>query len=149
MAEWDRPNGLDIPRVRTPLGVIGVIFESRPNVTADAGALTLKSGNAVILRGGSESLNSSRAIHACLLQGCAPPACPMRRSSSSRPPTAPRSARCWPASTAIIDVIVPRGGKTLVARVQDEARVPVFAHLEGLCHTYIDRAADLVMARST
>lgn len=146
MAEWTRPNGLDISRVRTPLGVIGVIFESRPNVAADAGALTLKSGNAVILRGGSEATATVRAIHACLLQGLAAAGLPL--DAIQLVPTQDRAAvgEMLRGLDGAIDVIVPRGGKTLVARVQDEARVPVFAHLEGLCHTFIDASADLRMA---
>jgi glutamate-5-semialdehyde dehydrogenase len=146
MAEWQRPNGLDIARVRTPLGVIGVIFESRPNVTADAGALTLKSGNAVILRGGSDSARTSRAIHACLLQGLEAAGLPP--DAIQLVPTTDRAAvgEMLAGLEGTIDVIVPRGGKTLVARVEAEARVPVFAHLEGLCHTFIDASADLTMA---
>ena len=146
MAEWTRPNGLDIARVRTPLGVVGVIFESRPNVTADAGALTLKSGNAVILRGGSDSTKTSRAIHACLLQGLETAGLPL--DAIQLVPTTDRAAvgEMLRGLDGNIDVIVPRGGKSLVARVQEEARVPVFAHLEGLCHTYIDRTAELVMS---
>jgi glutamate-5-semialdehyde dehydrogenase len=146
IAEWGRPNGLKIQRVRTPLGVIGVIFESRPNVTADAGALTLKSGNAVILRGGSDSVHSSRAIHACLVEGLQSANLPA--DAIQYVPTTDRAAvgEMLKGLNGNIDVIVPRGGKTLVARVQDEARVPVFAHLEGLCHTYIDRSAGLDMA---
>jgi glutamate-5-semialdehyde dehydrogenase len=146
MAEWTRPNGMTISRVRTPLGVIGVIFESRPNVTADAGALTLKSGNAVILRGGSDSVRSSRAIHACLVEGLQSGNLPA--DAIQLVPTADRQAvgEMLRGLGGNVDVIVPRGGKTLVARVQDEARVPVFAHLEGLCHTFIDRSADLRMA---
>jgi len=146
MAEWTRPNGLDISRVRTPLGVIGVIFESRPNVAADAGALTLKSGNAVILRGGSEATATVRAIHACLLQGLEAAGLPL--DAIQLVPTQDRAAvgEMLRGLDGAIDVIVPRGGKTLVARVQDEARVPVFAHLEGLCHTFIDASADLQMA---
>jgi len=145
-AEWRRPNGLDISRVRTPLGVIGVIFESRPNVTADAGALTLKSGNAVILRGGSDSTRTSRAIHACLLEGLEAAGLPLH--AIQLVPTTDRAAvgEMLAGLGGNIDVIVPRGGKSLVARVQDEARVPVFAHLEGLCHTYIDKTAGLTMA---
>ena len=145
-AEWRRPNGLDISRVRTPLGVIGVIFESRPNVTADAGALTLKSGNVVILRGGSDSTRTSRAIHACLLEGLEAAGLPLH--AIQLVPTADRAAvgEMLAGLGGNIDVIVPRGGKSLVARVQDEARVPVFAHLEGLCHTYIDKTAGLTMA---
>jgi glutamate-5-semialdehyde dehydrogenase len=147
-AEWDVPSGLHIRRVRTPLGVIGVIFESRPNVTADAGALTLKAGNAVILRGGSDSVNSTRAIHACLVAGLKAAGLPA--DAIQVVPTTDREAvgEMLRGLGGAIDVIVPRGGKTLVARVQDEARVPVFAHLEGLCHTFIDRSADLGMAVS-
>ncbi len=146
MASWTRPNGLVMERVRTPLGVIGVIFESRPNVTADAGALTLKAGNAVILRGGSDSVNSSRAIHACLVEGLILAGLP--DDAIQIVPTTDREAvgMMLAGLGGNIDVIVPRGGKTLVARVQSEARVPVFAHLEGLCHTYVDRTADLDMA---
>lgn len=146
MANWQRPNGLDISRVRTPLGVIGVIFESRPNVTADAGALTLKSGNAVILRGGSDSVRTSRAIHACLVQGLEAAGLPL--DAIQIVPTTDRAAvgEMLAGLGGTIDVIVPRGGKSLVQRVQDEARVPVFAHLEGLCHTFIDKTASLVMA---
>jgi glutamate-5-semialdehyde dehydrogenase len=147
-AHWTRPNGLDISRVRVPLGVIGIIYESRPNVTADAGALCLKSGNAVILRGGSESARSNRAIHACLTAGLKiaglPDAC------VQLVPTTDRAAvgLMLSAMTEYIDVIVPRGGKSLVARVQQEARVPVIGHLEGNCHVYVDRDADLAMARA-
>ena len=146
MANWQRPNGLDISRVRTPLGVIGVIFESRPNVTADAGALTLKSGNAVILRGGSDSARTSRAIHACLVQGLEAAGLPL--DAIQIVPTTDRAAvgEMLAGLGGTIDVIVPRGGKSLVGRVQDEAKVPVFAHLEGLCHTFIDKSASLVMA---
>ncbi len=146
MASWERPNGLEISRIRTPLGVVGVIFESRPNVTADAGALTLKSGNAVILRGGSDSTRTSQAIHACLLAGLK--AADLPADSIQLVGTTNRDAvgEMLRGLDGNIDVIVPRGGKTLVARVQDEARVPVFAHLEGLCHTFIDATADLQMA---
>lgn len=146
LAEWTRPNGMRIKRVATPLGVIGVIFESRPNVTADAGALTLKAGNAVILRGGSDSVNSTRAIHACLVQGLREAGLP--EDAIQIVPTTDREAvgHMLRGLGGTIDVIVPRGGKTLVARVQDEARVPVFAHLEGLCHTFIDKSAGLEMA---
>jgi glutamate-5-semialdehyde dehydrogenase len=145
-AQWTRPNGLDIARVRTPLGVIGVIFESRPHVTADAGALTLKSGNAVILRGGSEATRTSRAIHACLRQGLE--AAHLPPEAIQLVPTTDRAAvgEMLAGLDGNLDVIVPRGGKTLVARVEAEARVPVFAHLEGLCHTFIDRSAQLDMA---
>jgi len=146
MAGWRRPNGLDISRVRTPLGVIGVIFESRPNVTADAGALTLKSGNAAILRGGSDSTRTSHAIHFCLLQGLEAADLPL--DAIQLVGTTDRAAvgEMLRGLDGAIDVIVPRGGKSLVARVQEEARVPVFAHLEGICHTYIDKTAQLVMA---
>ena len=141
IAEWDRPTGLHIRRVRTPLGVIGVIYESRPNVTADAGALCLKSGNAVILRGGSESFNSSRAIHACLVQGLKSANLP--ETAIQLVPTRDREAVSeMLKATQYIDVIVPRGGKGLVGLVQREARVPVFAHLEGIVHIYVDKAAD-------
>ena len=148
ISEWDRPNGLHIERVRTPLGVIGVIFESRPNVTADAGALCIKSGNAVILRGGSDSFHSSRAIVDCLLDGLHLAGLPVE--CVQLVPTTDREAvgEMLKGLDGNIDVIVPRGGKTLVARVQSEARVPVFAHLEGLVHVYIDRSADLDKAVS-
>jgi glutamate-5-semialdehyde dehydrogenase len=143
IAEWDRPNGLHIERVRTPLGVIGVIFESRPNVTADAGALCLKSGNAVILRGGSDSFHSSRALVECLWQGLEQAGLP--RDAVQLVPVTDREAvgEMLKGLSGNIDVIVPRGGKTLVARVEAEARVPVFAHLEGIVHVYIDTSADL------
>ena len=141
IAQWDRPTGLNISRVRTPLGVIGVIYESRPNVTADAGALCLKAGNAVILRGGSESFHSSRAIHAALQQGLRDANLP--EDAVQLVPTRDRAAVSEMLSmTQYIDVIVPRGGKGLVGLVQREARVPVFAHLEGIVHIYIDKAAD-------
>ncbi|KNG95655.1 glutamate-5-semialdehyde dehydrogenase [Pseudaestuariivita atlantica] len=141
LAEWDRPSGLHIRRVRTPLGVIGVIYESRPNVTADAGALCLKSGNAVILRGGSESFHSSGAIHACLQAGLRAAGLP--EDAILRVPTRDRAAVSEMLTmTDYIDVIVPRGGKGLVGLVQREARVPVFAHLEGIVHIYVDKAAD-------
>jgi gamma-glutamyl phosphate reductase len=147
IAAWERPNGLKIERVRTPLGVIGVIYESRPNVTADAGALCLKAGNAVILRGGSDSLHSSRAIHRCLVEGLRTAGLP--EHTIQIVPTSDRAAvgAMLTGLRGAIDVIVPRGGKSLVARVQNEARVPVFAHLEGLCHIYVDASADLEMAR--
>jgi glutamate-5-semialdehyde dehydrogenase len=147
IAEWDRPNGLHIERVRTPLGVIGVIYESRPNVTADAGALCLKAGNAVILRGGSDSVNSSQAIHSCLVAGLKAAALP--EHAIQYVPVTDRAAvgAMLSGLGGAIDVIVPRGGKSLVARVQNEARVPVFAHLEGLCHIYVDKSADLAMAK--
>ena len=146
IAEWDRPNGLHIERVRTPLGVIGVIYESRPNVTADAGALCLAAGNAVILRGGSDSINSSQAIHACLVRGLKDAGLP--EAAIQMVPTTDRAAvgAMLAGLNGNIDVIVPRGGKSLVARVQTEARVPVFAHLEGICHLYIDKSAKLDMA---
>ncbi len=147
IAQWTRPNGLEIRRVRTPLGVIGVIFESRPNVTADAGALCLKAGNASILRGGSDSWHSSRAIHDCLAEGLRNAGLP--ETAIQLVPTTDRAAvgHMLRGLDGNIDVIVPRGGKSLVARVQDEARVPVFAHLEGICHVYIDKDADPDMAR--
>ncbi|TWH31854.1 MULTISPECIES: glutamate-5-semialdehyde dehydrogenase [unclassified Aminobacter] len=146
IAEWDRPNGLHIERVRTPLGVIGVIYESRPNVTADAGALCLKAGNAVILRGGSDSANSSKAIHACLVKGLKAAGLP--EDAIQLVPTTDRAAvgEMLKGLGGNIDVIVPRGGRSLVERVQNEARVPVFAHLEGICHLYIDKSAKVDMA---
>ena len=141
IAEWTQPSGINIRRVRTPLGVIGVIYESRPNVTADAGALCLKAGNAVILRGGSESFNSSKAIHACLVQGLRDANLP--EDAIQLVPTRDRSAvSAMLTMTDTIDVIVPRGGKGLVGLVQREARVPVFAHLEGIVHIYVDEHAD-------
>ena len=141
MEAWRRPNGLEIKRVRTPLGVIGVIYESRPNVTADAGALCLKAGNAVILRGGSESYNSSIAIHTCMQEGLLKANLP--ENSIQIIPTKDRSAVASLLKlTEYIDVIVPRGGKSLVGLVQSEARVPVFAHLEGIVHIYLDKTAD-------
>ena len=141
LAEWDMNSGLHIRRVRTPLGVIGVIYESRPNVTADAGALCLKSGNAVILRGGSESFQSSTAIHACLVDGLRAAGLP--EDAVQLVPTRDRAAvQEMLTMVDTIDVIVPRGGKGLVSLVQQEARVPVFAHLEGIVHIYIDREAD-------
>ncbi len=145
---WTRPNGMTIERVRVPLGVIGIIYESRPNVTADAGALCLKSGNAAILRGGSDSTYSSRAIHAALTQGLREAGLP--EAAIQMIPTRDRAAvgAMLTGLDGNIDVIVPRGGKSLVARVQDEARVPVFAHLEGVVHVYVDRAADLAMAKT-
>ncbi len=146
IAEWDRPSGLHIRRVRTPLGVIGVIYESRPNVTADAGALCLKSGNAVILRGGSESFGTSAALHACLVDGLRAAGLP--ETAIQRVPTRDRAAVAeMLRMVREIDVIVPRGGKGLVGLVQAEARVPVFAHLEGICHVYLDAAADTDKAR--
>ncbi|MBI1622204.1 glutamate-5-semialdehyde dehydrogenase [Aquamicrobium zhengzhouense] len=145
IAEWDRPNGLHIERVRTPLGVIGVIYESRPNVTADAGALCLKAGNAVILRGGSDSAHSSAAIHACLKQGLKSAGLP--EDAIQLVPTTDRAAvgEMLKGLSGNVDVIVPRGGRSLVERVQNEARVPVFAHLEGICHLYVDKSAKLDM----
>jgi glutamate-5-semialdehyde dehydrogenase len=146
MAAWTRPNGLRIERVRVPLGVVGVIYESRPNVTADAGALALKAGNAVILRGGSESLRTSRVIHAALREGLLQAGLP--DDAIQLVPTRERAAvgLMLAGLDGTIDVIVPRGGKGLVGRVQREARVPVFAHLEGICHVYVDQAADPAMA---
>ena len=148
IAEWVRPNGLRIQRVRVPLGVIGIIYESRPNVTCDAGALCLKSGNAAILRGGSESHHSSTAIHRCLVDGLRAAGLP--EACVQLVPTTDRAAVGYMLAgmTDSIDVIVPRGGKSLVARVQQEARVPVIGHLEGNCHVYVDGAADLNMARA-
>jgi glutamate-5-semialdehyde dehydrogenase len=148
MASWRRPNGMRIERVRVPLGVVGVIYESRPNVTADAGALCLKAGNAVILRGGSDGFRSSRAIHAALVEGLIEAGLPA--ASIALVPTRDREAvgMMLAGLDGAIDVIVPRGGKSLVGRVQAEARVPVFAHLEGVCHVYVDRKADLKMAKA-
>jgi len=147
LARWQRPNGLDIARVAVPLGVIGIIYESRPNVTADAGALCLKSGNAAILRGGSECLHSSLALHACLVRGIVAAGLPA--SAIQLVPTTDRAAvGAMLGMTDFIDVIVPRGGKSLVARVQADARVPVLAHLDGNCHVYVDAEAELEMART-
>ncbi len=148
LAEWTRPNGLRFQRVRVPLGVIGIIYESRPNVTCDAGALCLKSANAAILRGGSESYRSNAAIHACLVAGLRAAGLP--DGCIQLVPTIDRAAvgQMLAGMTDYIDVIVPRGGRSLVARVQQDARVPVIGHLEGICHVYIDRAANLEMARS-
>ena len=147
LAEWDRPNGLHIKRVATPLGVIGVIYESRPNVTADAGALCLKAGNAAILRGGSESFHSAGLIHECLVSGLEAAGLP--GDAVQLVPTRDRAAVGEMLTmTRYIDVIVPRGGKGLVGRVQADARVPVFAHLEGICHIYVDAAADLEKTRA-
>jgi glutamate-5-semialdehyde dehydrogenase len=147
IAAWDRPNGLKIERVRTPLGVIGVIYESRPNVTADAGALCLKAGNAVVLRAGSDSANSSRAIHQCLIQGLESAGLPT--AAIQLVATTDRAAvgEMLAGLNGNLDVLVPRGGKSLVARVQTESRVPVFAHLEGICHVYVDGEADIEMAK--
>jgi len=148
MDAWTRPNGMIIERVRVPLGVVGVIYESRPNVTADAGSLALKAGNAVILRGGSESFRSARAIHAALGDGLRQAQLP--EDAIQLVPTRDRIAVGLMLSglDGAIDVIVPRGGKDLVGRVQAEARLPVFAHLEGICHVYVDKAADLAMAKT-
>ena len=147
LAEWDRPNGLHIQRVATPLGVIGVIYESRPNVTADAGALCLKAGNAVILRGGSDSFHTSTVIHACMVTGLQQAGLP--EAAIQLIPTQDRAVVTdMLRAVEFIDVIVPRGGKGLVGLVQREARVPVFAHLEGICHVYADRDADLEKARA-
>ncbi|TXH99476.1 MAG: glutamate-5-semialdehyde dehydrogenase [Pseudorhodobacter sp.] len=147
LEEWMRPNGLHIQRVATPLGVVGVIYESRPNVTADAGALCLKAGNAVILRGGSESFHSSEALHDCMVQGLREAGLP--EAAIQLIPTRDRAMVAeMLRATDFIDVIVPRGGKGLVGLVQQEARVPVFAHLEGICHVYADRDADLEKARA-
>jgi len=148
LAHWKRPNGLDISRVATPIGVIGMIYESRPNVTADAAALCIKSGNAVILRGGSDSLRSSRAIHAAMLDGLQaaglPGACVQLAQTTDRAAV----GEMLQGLNGAIDLIIPRGGKSLVARVQAEARVPVLAHLEGICHVYVHAAAKLEMARA-
>ncbi len=148
MESWVRPNGMTIERVRVPLGVVGIIYESRPNVTADAGALCLKAGNATILRGGSDSHRSARAIHAALVSGLREAGLP--EDAIQLVPTRDRAAvgEMLAGLDGNVDVIVPRGGKSLVARVQNEARVPVFAHLEGVCHVYVDKAADLAMAKS-
>jgi glutamate-5-semialdehyde dehydrogenase len=146
MAEWQRPNGLAIQRVAVPLGVIGIIYESRPNVTADAAGLCVKSGNAVILRGGSESFHSSRAIHACLVSGLEDAGLPA--NCVQMVPTTDRAAVGYLLSSMSqwVDVVVPRGGKNLIRRVQEEARVPVIGHLEGICHVYLHEAADAAMA---
>ncbi|MGP8034582.1 MAG: glutamate-5-semialdehyde dehydrogenase [Steroidobacteraceae bacterium] len=148
LAEWQRPNGLRIQRVVVPLGVIGIIYESRPNVTTDAGALCVKSGNAAILRGGSESRHSNSALHGCLVQGLEAAGLPA--TCVQLVPTTERAAVGYMLAgmSEYLDCLVPRGGKSLVARVQQEARVPVIGHLEGNCHVYIDRDADLAMARS-
>jgi glutamate-5-semialdehyde dehydrogenase len=148
MAAWRRPNGMRIERVRVPLGVVGVIYESRPNVTADAGALCLKAGNAVLLRGGSDSFRSSQAIHAALVAGMREAGLP--EAAISLVPTRERAAvgMMLAGLDGAIDVLVPRGGKSLVARVQSEARIPVFAHLEGVCHVYVDAKAKLGMAKA-
>lgn len=147
MASWERPNGLTISRVRVPLGVIGVIYESRPNVTADAGALCLKAGNAAILRGGSESFHSSAKIHVCLVSGLKAAGLP--EEAIQLVPTRDRTAVGEMLTmTGVIDIIVPRGGRSLVERVQTESRVPVFAHLEGICHVYVDAGADFEKAKA-
>ena len=148
MSAWDRPNGLKISRVRTPLGVIGVIFESRPNVTADAGALCLMAGNAVILRGGSDSFHSSTAIHRCMVAGLVEAGLPA--GAIQIVPTTDRAAvgEMLKGLDGNLDVLVPRGGKGLVKRIQDDSRVPVFSHLEGICHVYVDASADVEMAKS-
>jgi glutamate-5-semialdehyde dehydrogenase len=146
LARWRRPNGLDIARIRVPLGVIGIIFESRPNVTADAGGLCLKAGNAAILRGGSESVNSARAIHAALLEGLTAAGLP--EAAIQLIPTTDRAAvGALLKLDDLIDVIVPRGGRALIERVAAESRIPVLKHLDGICHTYVDGSADLEMAR--
>lgn len=147
IARWTRPNGLEFSRVRVPIGVIGIIYESRPNVTADAGGLCLKSGNAAILRGGSDGFHSSAAIIACLQRGLDTAGLP--RTAIQMVPTADRACvgMMLDGLGGTIDLIVPRGGKSLVARVQQDARVPVFSHLEGICHVYVDKAADIEMAR--
>jgi glutamate-5-semialdehyde dehydrogenase len=147
LARWTRPNGLDIARVRIPIGVIGIIYESRPNVTADAGGLCLRAGNAVILRGGSESLRSSSVIAACLRRGIAAAGLP--EDAVQLVPTRDRAAVGLMLGMAdLIDVIVPRGGRSLIERVQRDSKIPVIAHLEGICHAYVDRAADLAKSRS-
>ncbi|MFN4141152.1 glutamate-5-semialdehyde dehydrogenase [Aestuariivirga sp.] len=148
MAKWTRPNGLEISRVRVPIGVIGIIYESRPNVTADAGGLCLKSGNAAILRGGSDGFHTSAAIVACLQRGL--DAAGLPRTAIQMVPTADRECvgLMLEGLGGTIDLIVPRGGKSLVARVQQDARVPVFSHLEGICHVYVDKAADTEMAKA-
>ena len=147
IAKWTRPNGLVFSRVRVPIGVIGIVYESRPNVTADAGGLCLKSGNAAILRGGSDGFHSSAAIIACLQRGL--DAAGLPRTAIQMVPTADRACvgMMLDGLDGMIDLIVPRGGKSLVARVQQDARVPVFSHLEGICHVYVDKAADIEMAR--
>ncbi len=147
LAQWTRPNGLAIARVRTPLGVIGIIYESRPNVTADAGGLCLRAGNAAILRGGSESFHSSRAIVGCLHEGLAVAGLP--ETAIQLVPTRDRAAvGIMLGMSEFIDVIVPRGGRSLIERVQAESRIPVIAHLEGNCHVYVDGSADIAKARA-
>jgi glutamate-5-semialdehyde dehydrogenase len=147
LAEWVRPNGMLIQRIRVPLGVIGIIYESRPNVTADAGALCLKSGNAVILRGGSESAASNAAIHACLVQGLREAGLPVECIQLVATTDRAAVGHMLADMADCIDVLVPRGGKSLIARVRKEARVPVIGHLEGVCHVYVDRGAELAMAK--
>jgi glutamate-5-semialdehyde dehydrogenase len=147
MSSWTRPNGLVIDRVRVPLGVVGMIYESRPNVTADAGGLCLKSGNAIIMRGGSEALNSNRAIHVALTPGLRQAGLDEATIQLVDSPDREAVGMMLAGLDGAIDVIVPRGGKSLVARVQDEARVPVFAHLEGICHVYVHASANLAMAK--
>ncbi len=147
IARWQRPNGLQFERVRVPLGVVGIVYESRPNVTADAGALCLMAGNACILRGGSEAIESSRALHAALVEGLRTAGLP--EAAIQLVPTTDRAAvGAMLRANGLIDILIPRGGKSLVARVQEEARVPVLAHLDGICHVYIDRAADPAKARA-
>ncbi|MFZ3035001.1 MAG: glutamate-5-semialdehyde dehydrogenase [Parvibaculum sp.] len=148
IAEWDRPNGLHIERIRTPLGAIGIIYESRPNVTADAAALCLKAGNAAILRGGSEATHSNHAIHQALVEGFLASNLPEHAVQLVETTDRAAVGEMLTGLDGAIDVIVPRGGKSLVARVQADARVPVFAHLEGVCHVYVDGAADLDMAKA-
>ena len=148
LARWTRPNGLDIARVATPIGVLGIIYESRPNVTADAGALCLKSGNAAILRGGSDSAQSSAAIHAALLEGLRQAGLPETALQIVSTTDKAAVGAMLTGLSGTIDLIVPRGGKSLVARVQAEARVPVLAHLEGICHSYVHARADLAKARA-
>ena len=144
---WQRPNGLRFAQVRVPLGVVGIVYESRPNVTADAGALCLMAGNAVLLRGGSEAIESNRAIHAALVEGLRAAGLP--ETAIQLVPTTDRAAvGAMLRAAGLVDVIIPRGGKGLVARVQAEARVPVLAHLDGICHVYVDRAADAAKARA-
>jgi glutamate-5-semialdehyde dehydrogenase len=148
LARWTRPNGLDIARVATPIGVIGIIYESRPNVTADAGALCLKSGNAVILRGGSDAMHSSAAIHHALVEGLRAAHFPEAAIQLIATPNRDAVGAMLKGLDGTIDLVVPRGGKSLVARVQQDARVPVLAHLEGICHVYVHAKADLAMARA-
>lgn len=146
IAQWERPNGLRIERVRTPLGVIGVIYESRPNVTADAGALCLKAGNSVILRGGSDSFHSSSAIHKAMKKGLEAANLPANAIQIVNTTDRAAVGALLTGLNGTVDVIIPRGGKSLVERVQKEARIPVFSHLEGICHIYIDKSANVEMA---